>query len=61
MTQKIITFLVLLWFLFGITKLDTTNLWSINNSFSFIGFAVFIIYFIYSINNAIKKNDTKKS
>ncbi|TDS65037.1 hypothetical protein [Myroides indicus] len=55
--EKIITFIVLLWLVYGIFNLDSSDLWSIEkNWFPFLGFLVFIIYLIYSIQKAAKNN-----
>lgn len=57
--EKIITFIVLLWLVYGIFTLDSSNLWSIQtNWLSFLGFIVFIIYLIYSLKKAAKQQDT---
>ncbi|WP_267740119.1 hypothetical protein [Myroides injenensis] len=57
--EKIATFIVLLWLVYGIFTLDSSNLWSIQvNWFSFLGFLVFVIYLIYSLKKAARQQDT---
>lgn len=58
--EKILTYIVLLWLLFGIGRLNTTNLWSWDNWFSFLGLIVFLVYLAYSLKKAAseKKNQT---
>lgn len=55
--EKVITFIVLLWLVYGIYNLDSENLWSIKaNWFSFAGFIVFLAYLVYSIRKEAKSN-----
>lgn len=56
--QKIITYIVLTFLVYGIFNFDTTDMWSLQaNWLSFIGFIIFIIYLAISLKIAAKKQD----
>ena len=56
--DKVVTFLVLLWLVYGIFNLDLTNLWDLSvNWISFTGFIVFIVYLIYSLKKAAREKE----
>ncbi|MEC4114594.1 hypothetical protein [Myroides pelagicus] len=60
--EKIITFIVLLLFVYGIYNLDAANLWSIRiNWFSHLSFILFAAYLVYSVKKAAKQQDQAKS
>ncbi|WP_255555096.1 hypothetical protein [Flavobacterium sp. NKUCC04_CG] len=52
MLNKIITFIVLLWFVYGIFNFDSAQPYSKTNIISYLGLAVFIVYLIYSLKKA---------
>lgn len=62
MKEKIITYVILLGLVYGIFNFDLERKWSLEaNWFSFIAFAIFIAYLIYSLKEAAKKQDQNKS
>lgn len=62
MKEKIITYAVLLGLVYGIFNFDSENLGSIKiNGFSYLTFAIFIAYLVYSLKKAAKeKKDSQK-
>ncbi|WP_430613224.1 hypothetical protein [Flavobacterium sp. JP2137] len=57
MLKKAITFIVLLLLVYGIMEFDAGNPYSADNIFSYIGFAIFIVYLVYSVKEASKKQN----
>ncbi|MTG97451.1 MULTISPECIES: hypothetical protein [Myroides] len=60
--EKIITFLVLLVFVYGIYSLDASNLWSVQiNWFSHLSFIIFAVYLVYSLKKAARQQDQENA
>lgn len=56
--QKIVTYMVLTGLVYGIFNFDSDHMWSLQvNWVSYLGFAIFLIYLIYSLKQAAKKQD----
>ncbi|MBB1138210.1 hypothetical protein [Myroides sp. WP-1] len=59
--EKITTYLVLFLLVYGIYQLDMEHLWSIEiNWFSFLAFAIFLCYLVFSLKKAAKQQDLQK-
>lgn len=60
MKQYLINAFFISWLLFGILKFNRENTTFTNNWFSYLGFLAFAIYFLYSLQKAVKDQENNK-